>query len=163
MALLFFLIQITIFFIISKRKWYRNRYNRSAKNDTRTCNRSETQDGLISTKMHNLYRIWKREKKFIFTRKKTTNKRNLLPIFLIDFLIFFFDPRRFKKYINRQFSNEIKLIWFTNNIYKFYFIEYNLFDHCINYLIFIQLPSTKQVKNLIFYRYFFMYWTNFKH
>lgn len=27
---------------------------------------------------------------------------------------------------------EAKLIWFTNNVYKFYFIEYNLFDHFIN-------------------------------
>lgn len=37
-----------------------------------------------------------------------------------------------KKYKTAKNGVEAKLIWFTNNVYKFDFIEYNLFDHFIN-------------------------------
>lgn len=48
-------------------------------------------------------------------------------------------------------SDDIKLIWFTNNVYKFYFIEYNLFDHCINLSVFQSIPAHKKIKFLLLF------------
>lgn len=42
-------------------------------------------------------------------------------------------------------SDEIKLIWFTNNVYKFDFIEHNLFDHCINLSVFQSISVHKKI------------------
>lgn len=94
---------------------------------------------LFPHKMLNLYFSERSVKK----RNKDDEKRPEIRSDICRYLSFFL-PADAKQYKTAN-GDEIKLIWFTNNVYKFDFIENNLFDHFINLSVFQSIPVHRNI------------------